>query len=195
MDEVRAELREAGYQEAVDASVANGEDAAKPALRAIIPSKLPLLRSIWSETLRMHSNSLTVREVIAPTQLTGKDGKTWQLQQGGVVSIPCGLIHYNEKLHPDPDRFHARRFMDIALGGEGESAARTTKPFGGGINHCPGRVFGEKQWMGIISGIVWRYDVKIASEKWTIPVIGEFDSLPKQPTIWLEFGKRKEIKV
>lgn len=192
---MRAELRAAGYQLAVDAAVAAGEDAAKPELKAVIPTKLPLLRSIWFETLRMHNNSLTVREVIAPTELTGKDGHTWHLKQGGVVSIPCGLIHFNEKLHPDPDHFHARRFMDTALGGEGESAAKTTKPFGGGMNHCPGRVFGEKQMMSIVAGLIWRYDIKIVSDKWKIPIIGEFDSLPKQPTIWLAFSKRKELQV
>lgn len=195
LQEVRAELQEAAYPQAADAAIAGGKDAKKPDLRAVIPSKLPLLRSIWFETLRMHSNSLIVREVIAPTELTSKDGQRWHLKEGGVVSMPCSLIHFNERLHPDAEKFHARRFMDTALGGEGESAAKTTKPFGGGINHCPGRSFGEKQWMSLIAGLVWRYDIKIASEKWEIPAAGEFNGLAKEPTIWLEFSKRKGSKM
>lgn len=71
----------------------------------------------------MHNNSLTVREVIAPTELAGSKSseRRWCLEQGGVVSIPCGLMHYSEKLHPDSDAFHARRFLEGSLGGEGEN--------------------------------------------------------------------------
>ena len=191
IDEIRQELKEAGYPEAAAVAARGGEDAIAPLLE-VIPNKVPLFRSIWHETLRIHNNSLTVREVIAPTHLSVKEGRTWYLEEGNVVSIPCGLMHYNEKLHPDPDAFHARRFMDQKLGGEGENPSRTTKPFGGGSTHCPGRVFAEKQMIGLVAGIVWRYDLKIVNtNKWQIPRIGEFDNLAKQATIWIEYKKRE----
>lgn len=194
LNAVRSELKAAGYAEAAaSARAADEEDALAPLLE-LIPNKTPLLRSIWHETLRVHNNSLTVREVIAPTELAGSkaSGRTWYLEQGGVVSIPCGLMHYNEKLHPDPDAFHARRFLEGPLGGEGENPARTTKPFGGGSTHCPGRIFAEKQMIGLVAGMIWRYDMRIVNEKkWEIPRVGEFDNLAKQPPIWIEFRKRE----
>jgi hypothetical protein len=184
IDEVRAELTAVGY------------DKLEPSeLKALIPSKLPLLRSIWSETLRVHNNSLTVREVIADTQLEGKDKRTWTLHKGGVVNIPCGLMHYNEALHPDADNYHPRRFMEKTLGGEGENAARTTKPFGGGSTHCPGRVFAEKQMIGVISAVVMRYDLEVTSPGWEIPLIGEFDTLARQKDIFINFSKRQPVKL
>lgn len=190
VEDVRTELEKAGWAQATATSIAGGEDARR-ALLDIIPNKLPLMRSIWHETLRIHNNSLTVREVIAPTELSGKNGRNWFLEKGGVVSIPCGLMHYNEKLHPNPDDFHAGRFLETSLGGEGENPSRTTKPFGGGTTHCPGRVFAEKQMIGLVAGMVWRYDMKIVNEKkWEIPRVGEFDNLAKQSTIWIEFSKR-----
>jgi len=194
VDDVRSELQLAGFAEA-SAKVAQGGESATEALLDVIPNKVPLLRSIWHETLRVHNNSLTVREVIAPTQLQTKNGNSWYLEQGGVVSIPCGLMHYNETLHPDPDSFHARRFLDSKQGGEGENPARTTKPFGGGSTHCPGRIFAEKQMIGLVAGMMFRYDMRVVSEnKWEIPRVGEFDNLAKQPTIWIEFKRREMIE-
>ena len=180
VEDVRKELYDNGYQSLEPAD-----------LPETIPNKLPLLRSIWHETLRMHNNSLTVREVTADTELVGH--KTWTLKKGGVVNIPCGLMHYNESLHPDSAGYHPRRFMDKQRGGEGENAGRTTKPFGGGSTHCPGRVFAEKQMIGLISSVVMRYDLEIVSEGYKIPLIGEFDTLARQKDIYIKFQKRKAV--
>lgn len=98
----------------------------------------------------------------------GKD-RAWGLQKRNVVIIPCGLMHFNEKLRPDPDGYHPRRFLDRALSGESEGHAKATKPFGGGSTHCPGRVFAEKQMIGLVAGILRRYDVEITSPTYTIP--------------------------
>ena len=140
----------------------------------------------------MHNNSLTVREVIADTQVMGKD-RAWCLQKGNVVTIPCGLMHFDEKLHPDPDGYHPRRFLDKALGGEGEGHAKTTKPFGGGSTHCPGRMFAEQQMIGLVAGILRRYDVEITSPTYTIPMFSEFDDIANQPPIYSRFSKRKDV--
>ncbi|KAJ5822472.1 cytochrome P450 [Penicillium robsamsonii] len=176
-DEVRKELIDCGYLE-----------RSPKEMLEILPGKMPLLRSIWHETLRMHNNSLTVREVTADTKFTGKN--TWQVQKGGVINIPCGLMHFNEALHPDPESFHARRFMEKDLGGEGESHARTTKPFGGGSTHCPGRVFAEKQMIGLVAALLMRYDMGIVNADWKMPLVSEFDDITKQPTVWVRISKR-----
>lgn len=58
VSDVRAELERVGY----------------PSLQpsghiTVIPSKVPLLRSIYFESLRVHINAISIREVIAPTAL------------------------------------------------------------------------------------------------------------------------------
>ncbi|CDM28621.1 hypothetical protein DTO013E5_939 [Penicillium roqueforti] len=180
-DEVRKELADAQYS----------SDRSPAELLEILPTKMPLLRSIWHETLRMHNNSLTVREVVADTQFTGK--KKWFVQKGGVINIPCGLMHFNEALHPDAESFHARRFLEKSLGGEGESHARTTKPFGGGTTYCPGRVFAEKQMIGMVAAMVMRYNLEIANADWKMPLVSEFDDITKQPNVWLKISKRNIV--
>ena len=181
-DEVRKELADTLYS----------SDRSPAELLQILPTKMPLLRSIWHETLRMHNNSLTVREVVANTEFTGK--KKWFVQKGGVINIPCGLMHFNEALHPDAECFHARRFLETSLGGEGESHARTTKPFGGGSTYCPGRVFAEKQMIGMVAAMVMRYDLEIANADWQMPLVSEFDDITKQPTVWLKISKRNMLQ-
>ena len=176
---VRKELTTAGYSPS--------ETPEK--LLDIVPGKTPLLRSIWFETLRLHNNSLTVREVTAPTRLNGT--QTWDLKPGGVVSIPCGLMHFNEKLHPDAYAFRADRFMEKALGGAGESAARTTKPFGGGSTHCPGRVFAEKQMIGLVAAFIMRFNIKMVNEKFDIPPVSEFDDIWNRPRAILKISRRE----
>lgn len=115
------------------------------------------------------------------------------MQKSGVINIPCGLVHFNEALHPDADSFHARRFLEKSLGGEGEGHARTTKPFGGGTTHCPGRVFAEKEMIGMVAAMVMRYDLEIANADWQMPLVSEFDDITKQPNVWLKISKRKQI--
>lgn len=178
VSKVRQELTAAGYSNLQPSEYVS-----------VIPSAVPLLRSIWHETLRMHNNSLTVREVTATTQVAGK--RTWQLEKGNVVSIPCGLMHFNEKLHPAPDEFHPERFLDTALGGEGESHSRTTKPFGGGSTHCPGRVFAEKQMIGLVAAMLMRYDMHIISPTWEMPTVSEFDDIAARPPIYFQISKRE----
>jgi cytochrome P450 len=174
---VREELAAAGYPKAKPEENIN-----------ILPSETPLLRSIWHETLRMHNNSLTVREVIEDTKLGAR--QTWDLQKGNVVTIPCGLMHFDERLHPDPDNFHAKRFMDKTVGGEGESHSRTTKPFGGGSTHCPGRVFAEKQMIGLVAALIMRYDIEITSPDWKMPIVSEFDSIMNEKPVYFRYSKR-----
>ncbi|KUM58251.1 hypothetical protein ACN42_g8911 [Penicillium freii] len=145
----------------------------------VLPEKTPLLRSVWFETLRMHNNLITLRNVERETNIATRP--EWTLPKGAVVSVPAVLIHYNETLHPEPDVFQPTRFLDRSMGGKGENAGRTLKPFGGGSSYCPGRVFGEKQLMGFVAELVMRFDVELVEEEFAVPPVSDFDDLWKQP--------------
>jgi cytochrome P450 len=158
----------------------------------VIPSRVPLLRSIYYESLRMHINAVTIREVVAPTTLS-TEGRTWQLEAGGVVTLAGTLLHEDAEWHPQPEQFRPRRFMDKELGGGGENAAKYTKPFGGGTSYCPGRVFAEKQIIGFLAALVWRYEIRIATEGFKIPRNSDMELVAACPPVFLEIRKREGI--
>lgn len=176
-ERVRSELLSAGY---LDLSPADRV--------SIIPSKAPLLRSIWFETLRMHNNLLTVREVGKDLTLPGT--RNWQLKKGNVISVPAALVHFDEKLHPSPDEFNPERFLEKAMGGKGENASRTIKPFGGGSTYCPGRIFGEKQMMGFIAALLMRFDIEVTENDWTVPPVSDFEDLWNHPRVHWKLRRR-----
>jgi cytochrome P450 len=131
-----------------------------------------------------------IREVLEPTEITLSD-RTWKLEQGGVVTLPSCLVHMNPELHPEPHVFKPRRFMPKDLGGDGENHTKTLKPFGGGTSYCPGRVFAEKQVMGFLAEMCWRYDFTVLDkETFEIPDNADFHYAVKCPRATLEIKLR-----
>lgn len=178
VSEVRAELESVSY----------------PTLQpseyiTVIPSKVPLLRSLYSESLRVHVNAINFREVLAPTDLI-IDNRTWKLEKGDVVTLAGSLLHEDEEFHPRAEQFQAKRFMDRELGGGGENAAKYTRPFGGGTSYCPGRVFAEKQIIGFLVALVARYDMEIVTEEYVIPRNSDLEYVAACPPVFIELKKR-----
>ena len=175
--EIRDELKTAGY------------DGSKPANHAdLFPNSLPLLRSVFWETLRLHNVAASVREVVEPTQLAAH--RTWNLKRGSMVTMPALLIHKNPALHPDPESFHPKRFLDVQVGGNGANRAKTMKPFGGGPTLCPGRVVAEKQVMSFIAAMCVRYDMKLMTQGWEFPDHSDFEYVAGRPRGFVELKMR-----
>lgn len=100
----------------------------------------------------MHNNLITLRNVSRETSISTRP--EWTLPAGAVISVPAALIHHNEALHQETDVFQPTRFLDKSLGGQGENAACTLEPSGGGTSNCPGRIFGGKKTDGSRGRIV-----------------------------------------
>ncbi|KAE9379594.1 cytochrome P450 [Stipitochalara longipes BDJ] len=176
---IRQELQDAGY-----GSLMPGEYV------SLFPLGLPLLRSTFWECVRMGSVVSTIREVLEPTELVSGD-RIFKLKKGGVVTVPPCLVHMNSSLHPEPHVFKPWRFMSKELGGDGENHTKTLKPFGGGNSYCPGRVFAEKQVMGFLAEMCWRYDITILDkETFVIPDNANFHYAVKCPRAILELKLR-----
>jgi cytochrome P450 len=132
----------------------------------------------------------TIREVLEPTELVSGD-RIWKLKKGGVVTLPSCLLHMNPSLHPEPHMFRPRRFLAAALGGDGGNHTKTLKPFGGGTSYCPGRVFAEKQVMGFLAEMCWRYEITLLNkDTFTIPDNADFHYTVKCPRAMLELKLR-----
>ena len=131
-----------------------------------------------------------IREVLEPTEIVSGD-RVFKLKTGGVVTIPPSMVHMNPSLHPEPDVFKPQRFMSKELGGDGENHTKTLKPFGGGNSYCPGRVFAEKQIMGFLAEMCWRFDITLLDkETFELPDNANFHYAVKCPRAMLQLKLR-----
>lgn len=106
----------------------------------------PLLQSIWTETLRLHTHVLVTRNLAQDTTLPlHEDGKTFiKMQKGDSVFAPCWISQHDPRTWTDdrapPEVFYADRFVAPDAENPGQkifSLTGTTGkffPFGGKQN-------------------------------------------------------------
>lgn len=177
IDEIRKEIQASGLPTTPAAD-----------LHKIIPAQLTLLRSCYFETIRMHTVSASIREVLEDTEVVTKpdstssegEAHTYTLKKGGVVNMPSSMLHYNPDFNPDPEKFMPKRFVSKEQGGLGQKTATSTRSFGGGASYCPGRIFAERQIVGYLAIIISTFDIWIDNEgSWQLPKTAEFDDVSK----------------
>lgn len=120
----------------------------------------PLLESMFYEVLRLVNGALSVRKVVAATEIGGKI-----LQPGNKVLFPFRQLHFNKEVWgEDPSRFEPERFM------KNKSLASdiSYRPFGGGVSKCPGRHMAKIEIMGFIALLLNRFHVGLS----TFPELG-----------------------
>lgn len=131
--------------------------------------QLPLLSSMYSETLRMYVDVLVTRTVnqsfTLPSSHAGHPG--YLLEKGKVAMAPSYLSHhdptfwsnYGEKA-ANPDVWHARRFLHQ---GKFSTSGTSNKlfPYGGGNHMCPGRVFAKQEILAAISIVLLTFEIKL----------------------------------
>ncbi|KAK2059469.1 cytochrome P450 [Colletotrichum caudatum] len=136
---------------------------------------LPLLQSIYVETLRMHVSINITREVLESMEIEG-----YFLEKGSLVQAPTQIGHFDEEVwgaegHPASE-FWAERHVKYAEKVDEAGNVKKVKefsmagrpseffPFGGGISMCPGRFFAKQEIMLAVAMIVTRFDVEF--EDW-----------------------------
>lgn len=132
----------------------------------------PLLQSIWTETLRMYTDTLVSRSL--PEDITlplDEDGKrVVQLRKGDNLFASSWLGHHDTvawagETSPlnvfDPERFLAK---DPKTGKDTFNMGRTGGkfiPFGGGKTICPGRTFAKQEAIGAVSMVLLKFDLEV----------------------------------
>ncbi|KAK8134462.1 cytochrome P450 [Apiospora sp. TS-2023a] len=135
---------------------------------------LPLLQSIWTETLRLRINFNIVRDVKQPVVL---DNVNTTVEKGALLQVPMMVAHYDESIwgaadHPASE-FWAERHIRYVEGERkyvmaGHPAAYF--PFGGGANICPGRQLAKHEIFTTVATIVSRFELEVLG--WTNPADG-----------------------
>ncbi|KAF2770903.1 cytochrome P450 [Teratosphaeria nubilosa] len=131
----------------------------------------PLLQSIWTECLRLYTDTLITRHVKDDLSLPlDEDGKhVVTFYPGDNVFAPSWLSHHDGAVwggRASHDQFYADRFgtKDPKTGRVGFSMDGTNGkffPFGGGKTICPGRVFAKQEALGSVAMILLRFDITV----------------------------------
>lgn len=117
----------------------------------------PLLESCYYETLRMASSTISVRNVVQPTELGGK-----MLRAGRRMMLPYRMLHFNKKHYgPDAEHFVPDRFME----NKDFSRSPWFRPFSGGPAYCPGRFMAKQEVITFVALAVHRFDLELPELK------------------------------
>src|SRR3954462_2162104 len=128
-------LQEEASAEARAAIAAGGDDPA-------LPERLPRLRSILDESLRLYPPAPRMdREALGPDRLRGEE-----VRKGDIVSIWPWLLHRHKALWDDPDAFDPDRFANGHKRHRFQSTA-----FGGGPGLCVGARFATAEALTILA--------------------------------------------
>ena len=116
----------------------------------------PLLDAVYNETMRITNGALSARKIVAPTPMGNK-----VLREGNTLLIPFRQLHYNPDVFGnDPGKFEPARFLkDKNLKNNS-----SFKPFGGGVNYCPGRFLAKQEMLTFVALALNRFDLRLAKE-------------------------------
>ncbi|RAH41200.1 cytochrome P450 [Aspergillus brunneoviolaceus CBS 621.78] len=134
--------------------------------RGFDPQKLfgmPLLQSVYIETLRLHVSINVTREVTQPITLDG-----FLLTPGSLIQAPSQIGQYNEGVwsapgHPASEFWGYRNLKRESEKPEFTMTGKTSSffPFGGGPSICPGRVFAKQEILMTIAALVTRFEIEL----------------------------------
>ena len=138
------ELQERACEEAVAALAAGADDPD-------LPDRLPLLRLILQESLRLYPPVPRLdRQAVEADRLGAYD-----VSPGDIISVWPWLLHRHRRLWDDPDAFDVERFAE----GKPERHRFQYIPFGGGPRVCVGARFATNEALTILAHWLsgWRF--------------------------------------
>jgi cytochrome P450 len=127
------------------------------------------LEAVLKESMRLHPViPMVVRHLMKPATIGGID-----LPAGANVAASIILAHASETSHPDHAAFRPERFL------EGDVAANTWIPFGGGVRRCIGAGFSLMEGVAVLREVLSTYDVALPSGAREEPKVRNITSVPR----------------
>jgi len=121
-------------------------ELASPTVPAI--ENTPLLDAVCHEALRLVPTvEIVSRQAMANIQLG-----EFVVPKGTLVSPCIYLLHRNETLYPEPDKFDPSRFLNRQF------AAHEYIPFGGGLRRCLGSHLGLLEMKNVLATLLLNFD-------------------------------------
>ncbi|KAI5927547.1 cytochrome P450 [Camillea tinctor] len=151
-------------------------DTGARSLDAFKMLKLPILQSIYVETLRLHVSVNVTREVIESMPLDN-----YNVERGALLQAPSQLAHHDETVwgdaqHPASEFWAMRHITYTKKTDKSGNTTQTPEfnmagrvgaffPYGGGISICPGRHFAKQGIIFTLGTLVSRFDIDFI--EWT----------------------------
>jgi cytochrome P450 family 135 len=127
------------------------------------------LEAVLKESMRLHPViPMVVRHLMEPATIGGIE-----LPAGTNVAASIILAHASETSHRDHEAFRPERFL------EGEVAANTWIPFGGGVRRCIGAGFSLMEGVAVLREVLTAYDVRLPTRAREEPKVRNITSVPK----------------
>ena len=144
-------------------------------------SKMPLLRGVFREALRLYPRvPMMVRETTCPEVFRDRT-----LPKGSQVVLSPWHLHRHERLWDDPDVFDPERYTTE----NGKSCLRDAFiPFSAGARVCPGAGFAMIDAPLLIAAILRKYQVTMTEHGLPVPVAHL--TVRAKDGIWLNFQSR-----
>ncbi|KAF2177972.1 cytochrome P450 [Zopfia rhizophila CBS 207.26] len=134
-------------------------------------ASMPLLQSVYTETLRVHVSILVTRTATEPVVIGG-----YNIPKGSVFQAPTEVAHLDEIVwgtpdHPASEFWTYRHVKEVE---KTDSTGYVTKklefsiaarggnyfPFGGGISICAGRNFAKPEVLLTVAMIISNFDIE-----------------------------------
>jgi cytochrome P450 len=114
--------------------------------------KLPYLKAVCYETLRLHSVLPECGRILAePVEILG-----YTIPAGTALAVSIAAIHHHPDLYPEPEQFIPERFIERSY------SSSEFLPFGGGHRRCLGAVLAESIVRIALAEVVRRWDLEPA---------------------------------
>jgi hypothetical protein len=129
---------------------------------------LPLIQSIFHETLRLYTDVLVTRDIKTDIVLPFDEDKRHMIFQKGATIMASSYLAHRDKEYwsgPPSNVFYASRFLkaDPETNETRFTINGTTGrlfPFGGGEGICPGRVFAKQEVLAAVAVTLLSVDVE-----------------------------------
>ena len=135
-------------------------------------AKDPYRDAVVKETLRSRPVIGNVaRALTAPVEL----GR-WRLPAGTVVSPAIGLLHADDRLHPDAAAFRPERWLEDG----GDAAPYSWIPFGGGPRRCLGATFAQAEMDVVLRTVLREVEVEAPDPRPERPRMAHITMVPAE---------------
>ncbi|WP_244501306.1 cytochrome P450 [Streptomyces sp. TP-A0874] len=125
----------------------------RPVTAEDIP-RLPTIRRVLDEVIRLHGVTLVMRRTLEPVELGG-----YHLPAGAEIGISLYAMHRSPDLYDDPDRFDPDRWLPERRAAVPREAF---VPFGAGARKCVGDAFSWTEATIVLATILARWSLEPA---------------------------------
>jgi hypothetical protein len=136
-----------------------------PYLTTDVLDRMEKLDSCVSETLRLVSAPLPMRQVMEDMDIELVNGEIAHLKKGQFAAMYPRAMHLHPDIYNSPQQFQWDRFLGKqkpnSFSFQGEALKYSLLPFGIGLSMCPGRHFARNEFKVIVAVLLNACDMSV----------------------------------